>query len=75
MAEMHYKVEKEIPVLAETDVLVVGGGPGGMVLTKAPRGANIFLSIVDARAGRARGGRSVWVAGRARVGLLFFCAP
>ena len=30
MKTMKYKVDQEIPVIAETDVLVVGGGPGGV---------------------------------------------
>ena len=30
MKTMTYKVDQEIPVIAETDVLVIGGGPGGV---------------------------------------------
>ena len=30
MKTVAYRMEKEIPVIAEADVLVVGGGPGGM---------------------------------------------
>ena len=30
MQSIHYSVDLEIPVIAETDVLVVGGGPGGL---------------------------------------------
>ena len=30
METMKYEVNREIPVTAETDVLVIGGGPGGI---------------------------------------------
>ncbi|MBO4647846.1 MAG: FAD-dependent oxidoreductase [Lentisphaeria bacterium] len=30
MEQVRYKFDREIPVVAETDVLVVGGGPGGV---------------------------------------------
>ena len=30
MKTVNYKLDREIPVIAETDVLVVGGGPGGV---------------------------------------------
>ena len=30
MEKIRYRFDREIPVTAETDVLVVGGGPGGV---------------------------------------------
>ena len=45
MEMLHYKFEKEIPVIAETDVLVVGGGPGGFSagVMAARRGAKTLV--------------------------------
>ncbi len=46
MASIRYKLEKEIPVLAETDVLVVGGGPGGLgaAVMAARQGVKVVLA-------------------------------
>lgn len=45
MATISYQVKKEIPVIAETDVLVIGGGPGGLgaSVMAARAGASVIL--------------------------------
>lgn len=45
MENVKYHVDKEIPVIAETDVLVVGGGPGGLgaAVMAAREGAKVIL--------------------------------
>ena len=45
MDTVQYQFHKEIPVIAETDVLVVGGGPGGMgaSVMAARMGAKVIL--------------------------------
>ncbi len=42
MEKISYSVQKDIPVVAETDVLVVGGGPGGL-------GAAVIAARMDAK--------------------------
>lgn len=46
MAEKEVKNSAEIPVIAETDVLVVGAGPGGLgaAVTAARNGVNVLLA-------------------------------
>lgn len=45
MATISYQVKKEIPVIAEADVLVIGGGPGGLgaSVMAARAGASVIL--------------------------------
>lgn len=45
MSTVSYNVKKELPVIAETDVLVVGGGPGGFAASvmAARTGVNVIL--------------------------------
>lgn len=45
MSTVSYKIQKEIPVIAEADVLVVGGGPGGLgaAVMAARTGATVIL--------------------------------
>jgi len=42
----HFKIERDIPVIAEADVLVVGGGPGGLgaAVMAARAGAKVILA-------------------------------
>ena len=42
MQSIHYSLDREIPVIADTDVLVVGGGPGGL-------GAGVMAARCGAR--------------------------
>lgn len=46
METVFYRMEKRIPVIAETDVLVVGGGPGGMgaAVMAARQGVRVVLA-------------------------------
>lgn len=43
--ELHYRFDSDVPVIAECDVLVVGGGPGGIgaAVTAARRGVKVML--------------------------------
>ena len=43
---IHYQISKDIPVVAETDVLVIGGGPGGMsaAVMAARQGCRVMLA-------------------------------
>ena len=46
MKTIHLKIEREIPVFAETDILVIGGGPSGIAAAycAARRGHTVLLA-------------------------------
>ena len=53
METVQFSPEKEIPVVAEADVLVVGGGPGGVgaAVMSAREGASTVLAEQHGRMG------------------------
>ena len=46
MNSIQYRFQKEIPVIAEADILVVGGGPGGLgaAVMAARSGVKVILA-------------------------------
>ena len=40
---------REIPVRAETDILIVGGGPAGIMAAEAASGAGLKVMLIESR--------------------------
>ena len=71
---IHYQISKDIPVVAEPDVLVIGGGPGGMsaAVMAARQGCRVMLAE---RGGGPGGSRTVLVCPHCNHRLVVVLAP
>ena len=57
MSEKHsiHCPARDIPVRAEADVLVVGGGPAGIMAAEAAAGDGLRVMLVESRSGSSTG--------------------